>query len=109
MIQESQYLGVQNVQGTLYVEFLMMYLPNGPNGTVTDAPSEFYNSNFYRGFVLGELPGFKQVYPANSTVGSINFVNNTYPVRIYELVNYTGGLPPVPPKPSFITNNDTMP
>ena len=72
-----------------------------------NAPSEFYNSNFYRGFFTGDLPGFRQVYP-NYTAG-INFVNFTQPVRIYELVNYTGGLPPVPPKPSWITNNDVMP
>ncbi len=107
VIQASQYLGVQNVQGTLFVEFLMIYTPNGPNGTITNAPSDFYNSNYYRGFILGDLPGFQQVYPANAT--GINFVNGTYPVRIYKLVNYTGKLPPVPSKPSWITNNDIMP
>lgn len=106
-IQASQYLGVQNIQGTLYVEFLMLYLPNGPNDTITNPPSDFYISNYYKGFILGNLPGFKQVYPSNAT--GINFINGTYPVRIYELVNYTGGLPPVPPKPSWVTNNDIMP
>ncbi|MDE1870696.1 MAG: hypothetical protein KGI06_00455 [Candidatus Micrarchaeota archaeon] len=107
VVQASQYLGVQNIQGSLYVEFLMIYVPNGPNGTITDAPSEFYNSNYYKGFILGDLPGFRQVYPLNAT--GINFINGTYPVRIFELVNYTGGLPPVPAKPSWITNNDVMP
>ncbi len=108
VIQASQYLGVQNVQGSYYVEFLMVYLPNGPNNTITNAPSQFYNSNFYKGFVLGNLPGFRQVYPVSNATG-VNFVNGTYPVRIFELVNYTGGLPPVPPKQAWITNNDIMP
>jgi asparagine N-glycosylation enzyme membrane subunit Stt3 len=111
-IQSSQYLGVQNVQGSLYVEFLMIYTPNGPNDTITNAPSDFYDSNYYKGFALGDLPGFKQVYPvANATSNGtgINYINGTYPVRIYELVNYTGGSPQVPPKPSWINNNDIMP
>ncbi len=108
VIQSTNYLGVQNVQGSLYVEFLMIYTPNAPNNTITDAPSQFYSSNYYKGFVLGQLPGFRQVYPVSNSTG-INFVNGTYPVRIYELLNYTGGLPPVPPKPSWVSNNDTMP
>ncbi len=106
VIQESEYLGVQNIQGTTYVLFLMIYLPDA-NGTVENPPSQFYNSTYYRGFFTGQLPGFKQVYP-NYTAGT-NFVNFTNPIRIYEVVNYTGGLPPVPPKPSWITNNDVMP
>ena len=88
VIQESQYLGVQNIQGTPYVLFLVIYLPDA-NGIVQNAPSQFYNSNYYRGFFTGDLPGFKQVYP-NYTAGT-NFVNFTDPVRIYEVVNYTGG------------------
>ncbi len=107
VIQQTDYTGVENIPGSgLYVQFLMIYLPNA-NGTVNNAPSEFYNSNFYKGFFLGKLPGFREVYPSNAT--GVNFVNGTYPVRIYELVNYTGGLPPVPPKPSWIDNNYTMP
>jgi asparagine N-glycosylation enzyme membrane subunit Stt3 len=109
VIQEAEYLGVQSIQGTPYVQFLMIYLPNAPNDSITNAPSQFYTSNFYKGFFLGNLPGFKEVYPTNVTAGGVNFVNGTYPVRIYEIVNYTGGLPPVPPKPSYIHNNDTMP
>ncbi len=107
VVQTASYLGVENVQGSLYVEFLVLYTPNTPNGTITDAPSEFYDSNYYKGFVLGQLPGFREVYPSNGT--GINYVNGTYPVRIYEIINYTGGLPPVPPKPSWVHNNDTMP
>ncbi len=107
VIQSASYTGVENIPGSgLYVQFIMIYLPNA-NGTVTNAPSEFYNSNFYRGFFLGSLPGFQQVYPSNAA--GVNFVNGTYPIRIFELVNYTGGLPPVPPKPPWIHNNDTMP
>ena len=106
VIQESQYLGVQYIQSTPYVLFLVIYLP-GANGTVQNAPSEFYNSNYYKGFFTGDLPGFRQVYP-NYTAGT-NFVNFTQSIRIYEVVNYTGGLPPVPAKPSWITNNDVMP
>jgi hypothetical protein len=106
VIQESQYLGIQTIQGTQFVLFLVIYLPDA-NGTVVNPPSQFYNSTYYRGFFTGDLPGLKQVYP-NYTKGT-NFVNFTNPIRIYEVVNYTGGLPPVPPKPSWITNNDVMP
>jgi len=107
VIQSKSYMGVENIPGSgLYVEFLMIYMPNA-NGTVTNAPSEFYNSNFYKGFFLGNMSGFKQVYPSNST--GVNFINGTYAVRIFKLINYTGGLPPVPPKASWIHNNDTMP
>ncbi len=107
VIQASQYLGVQNIQGTLYVEFLMIYLPNGPNDSITNAPSQFYYSNYYRGFILGNLPGFTEVYPSNGI--GINYVNGTYPIRIYEVNNYTGGNAPVPPKDPWISNNDIMP
>ncbi len=107
VVQSSDYLGIANLGGTKFVEYLMIYLPDSTNYTVTDAPSQFYNSNFYKAFFFGSLPGFKEVYPAN-TPGT-NFVNGTYPVRILELVNFTGSLPPVPPKPSWVINNYTMP
>jgi asparagine N-glycosylation enzyme membrane subunit Stt3 len=106
VIQESQYLGVQDIQNTPYVLFLVIYLPDA-NGTIRNAPSQFYDSNFYRGFFTGQLPGFRQVYP-NYTVGT-NFINFSQAVRIYEVVNYTGGTPKVPSKPAWITNNDVMP
>jgi hypothetical protein len=88
------------------VLFLVIYLPDA-NGIVQNPPSQFYGSNFYRGFFTGYLPGFKQVYP-NYTAGT-NLVNFTQSVRIYEVANYTGGTPEVPTKPSWITNNDVMP
>ncbi len=106
-LQASQVFGLTSIQGVPFVQFLMIYTPNGPNDTITNAPSEFYNSNYYKGFILGNLPGFTQVYPANAT--GINFVNGTYPVRIFALNNFTGALPPVPPKPSWIVNNYTIP
>ena len=107
VIQSSYYLGVVNVSGTPFVEFPMIYLP-GANGTVENAPSGFYTSNFYDGFILGKLPGFTQVYPATNATG-INLVNGSYPIRIFALNNYTGGLPPVPTKPEWVHNNYTMP
>ena len=91
-----------------YVQFLMVYLPNGPNGTITDAPTGFYQSNYYKGFFLGKLPGFTQVYP-NATDNGINLVNGSYPVRIFELNNFTGTLPSVLPKPAYMHNNYTIP
>ncbi len=106
-IQSSQYIGVVNVQGVQFVEYMMIYVPNGPNDTITDAPTKFYVSNYYKGFILGNLPGFTQVYPDNGT--GVNFVNGTYPIRIYALNNFTGTLPGVPQKPSWIQNNYTMP
>jgi len=75
--------------------------------TITDAPTEFYNSNYYKGFFLGNLPGFTQVYPSNAT--GINYVNGTYPIRIFALDNFTGKLPPVVQKPAWVHNNFTLP
>ena len=101
------YAGEVDVSGEQFLSFLVLYLPNGPNGTITNAPTEFYNSNYYRGFYLGKLPGFTLAYPSNFT--GVNFVNGTHQVVIYQVDNYTGGLPPVTPKPSWINNNFTMP
>ena len=107
VVQSSFYEGIIDVSGVPFVEYLMIYLPNGPNDTITNPPSEFYSSNYYKGFILGDLPGFHQVYP--STSNGINFVNGTYGVRIYALNNFTGQAPPKSPKPSYIANNFTMP
>ncbi len=105
-IQSAEYTGIVPIQGQDFVQFLMIYAPSG-NGTITNAPSEFYDSNYYKGFILGNLPGFHEVYPANAP--GINFVNGTYPVRIFAVDNYTGGLPPVPAKDPWVHNNYTMP
>ncbi|MFI5412317.1 MAG: hypothetical protein ACHQX1_00300 [Candidatus Micrarchaeales archaeon] len=108
-IQSSNYLGIINVQGTPFVEYLMIYVPNiqSANGLIVSPPSKFYNSNYYRAFVLGDLPGFTQVYPSNAV--GVNFINGTWPIRIFALNNFTGKLPLVPPKPSYVQNNYTMP
>ena len=88
---------------------MLVYAPNGPNDTITDAPSEFYNSTYYKGFFLGNLgPGYRLAYPSNFT--GINYIKGgTHQVMIFELDNFTGTLPTVVPKPSWIKNNYTMP
>lgn len=106
VIQASYYTGVVNVQGIQYVQFLMIYLPDA-NGIVQNPPSKFYTSTFYDGFFLGKLPGFTASYPSNAP--GVNFVNGTYPVRIFTMNNFTGQLPLVPPKPSYLHNNYTIP
>ncbi len=91
-----------------FLSFMAIYMPNGPNDTITDAPSEFYQSNYYRGFFLGKLPGFTLVYPSNVT--GVNYVNNTgNHIMIFKLDNFTGTLPYVVPKPSWIHNNYSIP
>ena len=90
-----------------YLEYLMIYTPNGSNSTITNAPSLFYSSNFYRGFILGSLPGFNQPYPSNAT--GINYINGTYPIRIFALNNFTGSLPPSIAKPPYVKNDYQMP
>ena len=106
VINANFYLGLTNIGQTKFVEFLEIYLPNS-NGTITNPPSGFYTSNFYKGFFLGHLSGFTQVYPNNAT--GINYVNGIYPIRIFALDNYTGGTPSVPVKPSWVHNNYTLP
>ncbi len=108
VIPLSYDLGVTSISGIEFVQYLVIYTPNGPNDSITDAPSSFYISNFYKGFMFGSLPGFKQVYPNITTTPGENLVNGTYPLRILEIANYTGGLPPVPQKPSYVHNNFTM-
>ena len=90
-----------------FVAYMLFYYPTGSNETINLNATEFYNSNLYKAFILGKLPGFTQVYPLNET--GINYINGTYPIRIYEVDNYTGGLPPVPQKPHWVQNNYSMP
>ncbi len=98
-------MGTVNVSGTIYLQYVAFYLPDA-NGTMS-APSEFYYSNFYNGYILGKLPGFTQVYPENAT--GINYVNGTYPIRIFKINNFTGQLPPKTSKPPYVINNYTFP
>ncbi|MCL4372128.1 hypothetical protein M1373_02295 [Candidatus Marsarchaeota archaeon] len=109
LIPLSYDLGEVSLGGVPFVEYFVAYTPNAPNDNITDAPTEFYNSNFYRGFMFGTLPGFVQVYPNATSTPGINLVNGTYPLRILEIVNYTGGTPAVPQKPSYVHNNLTIP
>ncbi len=87
IINPSITSGTVEVQGQQYLIFLLLYMPNGPNDTITNAPTQFYSSVYYKGFFLGTLPGFRQVYPK---VNGTNFVNSTQKIRIYKLVNYSG-------------------
>ncbi len=109
MIPLSYDFGEVDVDGTTFVQYLNVYTPNGPNDSITDAPSGFYDSNYYKGFFFGNLSGFKQVYPNVTSTPGINLINGTYPLRILEIVNYTGSIPVVPSKPSYVHNNLTMP
>ncbi len=101
------YYGPVKIYGQEFLDFMVVYTPNGPNETITNAPSEFYSSNYYRGFFFGKLPGFSLVYPKNFT--GINYINSTNPIMILQLNNYSGKLPYVTPKPSWVKNNYTMP
>ena len=47
------------------------------------------------------------VYPSNFT--GVNYYNGTHGIMIYQLDNYTGTLPVVVPKPSYVTNNYIIP
>ncbi len=101
--------GVQFTQnGPAYLQFMAVYLPNGPNATITNAPTYFYNSNYYRGFFLGKLSNaFTLAYP--SSFNGINYINFTAPVVIFKLNNYTASLPAHTPKPGWVSNNYTIP
>ncbi|MEM3205041.1 MAG: hypothetical protein QW046_05370 [Candidatus Micrarchaeaceae archaeon] len=108
IVPNSQfYYGTTSISGINFVTFMVLYTPNAPNDTITDAPTEFYMSNYYRGFFFGSLPGYHLVYPANFT--GMNYVNSTNEVMIMALNNYTGSLPYVTPKPAWVHNNYTIP
>ena len=108
LVPTSQfYFGSANISNQNYIFYMALYLPNSANGTITNAPTQFYDSNYYRGFYLGQLPGFSIAYPQN--FAGINFVNSTSRTIIYQVNNYTGSLPYVTPKPSWVNNNFTMP
>ncbi len=66
--------GVQNLDGQPFQVFLALY----DKEHVDKAPGNGYNSVFYKAFVLGELPGFEQVYPAEGGFGIRS-------IRIYKL------------------------
>lgn len=100
--------GEEKIGSIDFLTFMELYAPNGPNDTITNAPSEFYNSTYYKGYFLGSLPGMSLAYPSNVPKG-INYINYTQKIMIYQLNNFSGTLPTVTPKPSWIKNNYTMP
>jgi hypothetical protein len=107
IITSALFQGQTTIQGQPFVSFMLLYAPNGPNHTITDAPSLFYNSTYYNGYFLGRLGGFRLAYPSNFT--GINYVNSTNRVVIFQLDNYTGGNPPHISKPAWARNNYSMP
>ena len=107
IITDQLFQGVVSVSGTQLYTFVAIYMPNGPNETITDAPSAFYDSNFYRGYFFGKLPGYTLAYPASFT--GVNYVNTTSKVMILAVNNYTGGNTPKTAKPTFEKNNFTVP
>jgi asparagine N-glycosylation enzyme membrane subunit Stt3 len=74
------YAGQQSDGTRTYDVYTMFYTnevwPDGGNGW-GDRKGKMYDSTFYRGFILGELPGFEQTYPAGNKSG---------PVRIFKIV-----------------------
>ena len=66
--------------GRDYNTYLILYTyETWSDGRISyeDRKGKMYDSNFYKGFFLGELPGFIQVYPSNMMAG---------PVRIFKIV-----------------------
>ena len=66
--------GTFTAQSGVYNEYLLIYTKEG----IADAPGRGYTSNFYKGFFLGELDGYTQVYPTD--VKGFGVV----PIRIYK-------------------------
>ena len=68
------YGGKQAYGGRLFNVYTMLYSkdvwPDGKSGW-GDRKGEMYDSTFYTGFFLGDLPGFEQVYPANNQSGLV--------------------------------------
>ncbi len=65
-----------NIQGRQFARFMVLYTGDG----FEDRKGKGYDSNFYKGFFLGELDGFELVYPENDRPGWRNV-----PVRIFEI------------------------
>ncbi|VVB66537.1 Uncharacterised protein [Candidatus Gugararchaeum adminiculabundum] len=71
------------IGGRNYASFMVLYMNkstwyDGKNGW-EDRKGKFYDSNFYKGFVLGDIPGFMQVYPEN-----VRGEGMSVQIRIYE-------------------------
>jgi hypothetical protein len=68
------YGGTQYSGGIPYDVYTMIYTkdlwPDGKSGW-DDRKGKMYDSTFYQGFILGQLDGFEQVFPANGTAGLV--------------------------------------
>ncbi|MCX6776968.1 MAG: hypothetical protein NTY73_03310 [Candidatus Micrarchaeota archaeon] len=68
------YGGIQSSQGKSVYVFTMFYTndvwPDGKTGW-EDRVGKMYDSTFYQGFILGNLPGFEQVYPESNQSGLV--------------------------------------
>ncbi|NYZ78899.1 hypothetical protein H0N99_02010 [Candidatus Micrarchaeota archaeon] len=66
--------GTQYISGRYYDIYTMLYTkdvwPDGTSGW-DDRKGKMYDSTFYQGFILGQLDGFEQVYPANNASGLV--------------------------------------
>ena len=69
--------GQQTISGKPYLVFMSLYTEDH----LDMAPTKGYNSVFYKAFVLGDLPGFEQVYPTDKSGLGV------YPIRIYKRLN----------------------
>ncbi|MGB9703512.1 MAG: hypothetical protein ACPLXS_02240, partial [Candidatus Micrarchaeales archaeon] len=78
----------QKYEGVWYYYCMLLFYPTNKTQTL---PTKYYNSTFYRLFFLGNLSGFKQVFPNNNEVYDLGNGLSFAPVRIFELINYTGG------------------
>jgi hypothetical protein len=75
------YSGSEYINGRYYDVYTMLYTKDvWPDGTTgwNDRVGKMYDSTFYQGFILGQLPGFVQVYPADNASGL---------VRIFKIAN----------------------
>lgn len=85
-IAPPAFCSLQKTGGVYYYQCMLLYYSlNDPTAT------KYYNSTFYRLFFMGNLSSFKQVYPSESDVLDLGNGLSFAPVRIFELINYTGG------------------
>jgi len=77
---------IQKTGGLYYYQCMLLYYSlDDPTAT------KYYNSTFYRLFFMGNLSGFKQVFPSKSELQDLSNGLSFAPVRIFEFVNYSGG------------------
>jgi len=72
--------GETTLFGRKYLAYLVMYPP--PGSGYEDRAGLAYDSIFYKGFFLGHIDGFEQVYPYTAEAAQFG---PSLPVRIYRL------------------------